>query len=219
MELSAAIVVTFKQNVMKHNLLYNIVLAGFGALLVGLLIIKGPPPTASPPATTSTSLEYSPLGVTPAQIRWYELRDGQTGLAVKLERQDTSDWRLSDAPQQLIDQDIAAFGAQVVASFAVRQHRRFNTSDDLSQFGLTTSSRYVVSFGINAYNNGSDVENFTLYIGTLTPDRQEYYAVFVDESDPDAVMRQGEWIYLIEAEFIDTLAAVMFDNLIDPQTS
>lgn len=203
---------------MKRHSLYNIVLAGFGALMVIVLLIKGPPSTASPLATTSPDQSYSQLGVDPTQIRWYELRDGQTGLTIKLEREGAGNWRLTDRPQQAIDQQAAEQGAQIIASFAVRELVQFAADDNLSQYGLTVTPRYVVSFGINAYNTSS-IESFTLYVGTLTPDQQEYYVVFVDETGPGPARRQGEWVYLIQTGYIDVLAEVMFNNLVGPQTS
>jgi hypothetical protein len=121
---------------------------------------------------------------------------------------------LSSAPEQGINQQFAELGAQAIASFTVSELVQFAADDDLSQYGLTATPQYVVSFGINAYNNSS----ITLYIGTLTPDEQEYYLIFVDESGPGLPRRQGEWVYLIRTGYIDSLAAIMFDDLIDPQS-
>jgi hypothetical protein len=56
-----------------------------------------------------------------------------------------------------------------------------------------------------------------MYFGTLTPDQQEYYTVFVDETGPGQPRRQGEWVYLIEAGYVNALVNLM-STILDGQT-
>lgn len=184
---------------MKRNRLYNILLACFAVLMVGVLIDKGPPPTAvSRPRPTPV---YAPFGIdSPSQIDWYGLRTADVD--VVWER--TADgWQERGATP--INPQLGETGAWVLTSLQLRQLRQFGPTESLAQYGLTITPQFVVSFGLTAYNNGK--ETFTLYLGTLTPDQSEYYAVFVDDYNPPR--RIGEWVYLIPAPYIQTLVEVM----------
>ncbi len=196
------------------NSICNIVLTVCATFMIGLLITNGPPSTVTAPATETNRIEYIPMGIAhPDQIIWYELRDNVMGLSVMLERDDENSWQSHGQSTGIADVQVAEVGAQLISSFTLRKLIQFGPNDSLGQYGLTTNPHFVVSFTTNAYNKHE--ETFTLYVGSLTPDRQEYYAVFVDETFPGDIYRQGTWVYLIRIEYVDTLMDTMFNSLSD----
>lgn len=185
---------------MKRNLLYNILLACFAVLMVVVLIFKGPPSTAvSRPIPTPV---YVLFGIDdPSQVDWYGIRTTEQDV---LWERTVDGWQTRAGAT--VDPLLAETGTQILASLQLRQLLEFGPTESLAQYGLTTTPQFVVSFGLTAYNGK---ETFTLYLGTLTPDQSEYYAVFVDDNDPPR--RIGEWVYLIPAVYIQTLTEVMVE--------
>ncbi|MCB9438069.1 MAG: hypothetical protein H6673_13915 [Anaerolineales bacterium] len=186
---------------MKRNLLYNILLACFAALMVVVLIFKGPPSTAvSRPIPTPV---YALFGIDdPSQIDWYGIRTAEQDVVWE---RTTDGWQTQTG--ETVDTQLAETGTYLLASLQLRQLREFGPTESLAQYGVTTTPQFVVSFGLTAYNGK---ETFTLYLGTLTPDQSEFYAVFVDDNDPPR--RIGEWVYLIPAAYIQTLAEIMVET-------
>lgn len=209
----------FKQNSPHRSLRYNILLAGFALSLVALSIEIGPPPLASPPQveTTPPDQAYQILGATPTDIRWYEIRESATERSAVWQRDESGNW--SDETGQAIETRLGEGGTQILADYRVRPITQFGPTDDLSQYGLT-SPQYVVSFGINAYNNSIGIaqDTFTLYVGSLTSDQQAYYTVFVNEASPGGPMWQGEWVYAIPTGYINILVDVMLNQILSEGT-
>lgn len=188
-------------------------LAGFAALMVGLSIENGPPPLTNPPANIAPSLDesYIPLAVLPQDVMWYGIRVPALDRAVVWQRDGQGAWQ-TDAGIP-IELAIGEPGAQVISEFRLRQVVQFGPEQNLSQYGLTLTPQYVVSFGINAYNSNNEitVDTFRLYIGSLTASATEYYVVFVEET-PLGTSRQGEWVYAIPSGYIDILVDVMLNQ-------
>lgn len=207
---------SYENDALSQKNVYNVMLVGFAILMIGLLISNGPPSPANPPdGTTSPEQDLISLQISPSQILWYEMRMGETRLSV--ERISNQSWQLSNQPDETINNQVVEFGAEVIASFGVQELIQFGPDDDLSQYGFSLSPRYIISFGVenmddNINNSGAE-QPFTLYIGDLNPSQQDYYVVFVDETDPQQPRRQGDWVYLMPAPYVDTLADVIFNRL------
>jgi hypothetical protein len=152
---------------------------------------------------------------TPGDILAYRVTDRASGQSIIVERTDEGGWQRQDAPAQQLNADAAEFGARVIYSFQLVELVRFDAETDLSQFGLAPQPQVVVSFRTFAYNDNNDrmIRDITLHIGSLSPTRQAYYAVQVDEVHG---VRLGEWVYLIRSEYIDALLRLMADTLAVP---
>lgn len=205
---------SYKNDAMNSKKLYNVLLVGFAILMVGWLIEHGPPSLANPQhGTTPLEQACSPLGVSPTQIRRYEMWDGETRLSVE-RIEDSGEWQFQNESDEFINQEIAEIGAHIIAAFQLCTLVPFEEDDDLSQYGLTLSPRYVISFGVEDMNNDSGAEQgFTLYIGDLNPSQQDYYAVFPDASERQQLQPVDDWVYLMSHFYVDDLADAMFNWL------
>jgi hypothetical protein len=201
----------YKNDAMNQKTVYNILLVGFAILMIGWLIEHGPSSLANPQdGTTPPEQDCSPLGVTPTQIHWYEMWDGETRLSV--ERIDNEAWQLREQSNESINNEAAEGGARIIADFRLCALTQVESGDDLSQYGLTFSPSYVISFGVDM-DNSSEEQAFTLYIGGLNPSQQDYYAIFPDATERQQLHSVDDRIYLLDARYIDLLGDAVFNGI------
>jgi hypothetical protein len=207
--------------VKNRNLAYTVLLVGFAAVMVGLLIVNGPPFQTNVVNSTPPANDRPLLGAdqTPADIRWYGVANRTTGQSGALERTTAGGWQRVGAPDEVVDAEGAAYGAFVIYNFRLSEVVKYDAETDLSPFGLAPQPQVVVSFGIISYNeieNRDEVQDVTLYIGARNPTQQAYYAVFVDEARG---VRRGEWVYLIQTDYIDALLDLLANDFQIPTAS
>lgn len=195
-----------QKRVRKSNLSYTVILLLFAGLMVGLLIANGPPfqieATEATPAVIERPIfgpEY-PIG----NIIGIRMVNRPTNQSILLVRGDDNQWLRADVTGAAVDQAVAEFAVEVIYNLHLSELIKFDANTDFSQYNLDLLPEFVVSFGVSAYNqdNGNEVEDITLHIGSLNPTQTAYYAVFADGLSNE---RLGEWVYLMNAGYVDTL--------------
>ncbi len=164
--------------------------------MVVYLIVNGPPQSQE-----STTLErrYQFLGILGDDIVGVELSRSDD-LRVSIVRQPDGSWQDRIQGVILTNSSLPEQISSMVAGIPFRQLTRFSSTQDLVQYELTENPQLVVSFESSAFSDS--IMTYSIYIGTTTPNNQEYYAVFVNPST-NAV--QGEWVYVIPQFYVQQL--------------
>lgn len=190
---------------------FNAFLAIFAILMVMYLIVDGPPETGlSSDDTTENTSPYEPLGLYSSDILSLEIRR-QDGERVSISRQSDSSWQNQITGDILTDSDLPEALAAIVGFTPYRQLTRFNSSEDLVQYGLSNNPLYIISFETAVLSEDNSIMSFSFYIGGATPSTEEFYILFVDRNTniPPA---QGE-IYVIPRQHVLTLDATFAELL------
>lgn len=194
----------------NRNRIYTIMLISFAILVVWLRIDAGPPTVIVPAGLQEQSPSQPAFEVLAFS---YEACEESPPCKIEMAVEwdvEQQLWLASLTPEHTIDQTIAQAAAASIAnvSLYLEEAVQFDANTNLVQYGLTSRPRYILSYLIrldtltDEVEQSAEVELITLFIGSLNPTQTGYYALFVDEERRN---RRGEWVYLIEKNFIDYL--------------